>query len=221
MSKSAKSVLTLRLSDTQLIALSGAAQREDGVIAVYDRLKGAAAQKFMSTLIEKGLAREVRAKPGMSVARRDEDGRAVALVVTKQGRATVHVDDDEADEAPAKESSRSKGQEDGASAKVSPTSRSPKPGENVERASTGKGGSLAPTSDSRPREGSKLAAVIGLLARPDGASLDELIAATAWLPHTTRAALTGLRKRGYAVDRRRLDGKTRYEIAAPDAADAA
>ena len=26
-----------------------------------------------------------------------------------------------------------------------------------------------------------------------------LVAATGWLPHTTRAALTGLRKRGYAV----------------------
>ena len=30
-------------------------------------------------------------------------------------------------------------------------------------------------------------------------TLAELIAATGWLPHTTRAALTGLRKRGYAV----------------------
>ena len=30
-------------------------------------------------------------------------------------------------------------------------------------------------------------------------NVEELIAATDWLPHTTRAALTGLRKRGYAV----------------------
>jgi hypothetical protein len=29
--------------------------------------------------------------------------------------------------------------------------------------------------------------------------LDELIAATGWLPHTARAALTGLRHRGYDV----------------------
>ena len=33
----------------------------------------------------------------------------------------------------------------------------------------------------------------------------ELIAATGWLPHTTRAALTGLRKRGYAVGIDRAD----------------
>jgi hypothetical protein len=29
--------------------------------------------------------------------------------------------------------------------------------------------------------------------------MDELIAATGWLPHTGRAALTGLRHRGYEV----------------------
>ena len=33
----------------------------------------------------------------------------------------------------------------------------------------------------------------------------ELVAATGWLPHTTRAALTGLRKRGYAVGIDRAD----------------
>jgi hypothetical protein len=37
------------------------------------------------------------------------------------------------------------------------------------------------------------------LQRDCGATLEELIAATDWLPHTTRAALTGLRKRGCAV----------------------
>jgi len=39
----------------------------------------------------------------------------------------------------------------------------------------------------------------------DGATLAELVAATGWLPHTTRAALTGLRKRGYAVGIDRAD----------------
>jgi hypothetical protein len=41
--------------------------------------------------------------------------------------------------------------------------------------------------------------VIELLQRDRGATIDELIAATGWLAHTTPAALTGLRKRGYAV----------------------
>ena len=66
-----------------------------------------------------------------------------------------------------------------------------------------------------PRAGSKLAEVVGLLGRESGASIDELIAATDWLPHTTRAALTGLRKRGYSIERRREDDATRYWLASP------
>jgi hypothetical protein len=50
-----------------------------------------------------------------------------------------------------------------------------------------------------PREGTKIAQVINLLQRDPGATLDDLIAATGWLPHTARAALTGLRHRGYDV----------------------
>jgi DNA-binding MarR family transcriptional regulator len=60
---------------------------------------------------------------------------------------------------------------------------------------------------SAPRGGSKLARVIALLERDHGATIAELIAATGWLAHTTRATLTGLRKRGYAVTIHRSDEK--------------
>ena len=60
---------------------------------------------------------------------------------------------------------------------------------------------------SAPRGGSKLARVIALLERDHGATIEELIAATGWLAHTTRAALTGLRKRGYPVAIDRSDDK--------------
>ena len=64
-----------------------------------------------------------------------------------------------------------------------------------------------------PLAESKTAQVIALLQRPDGATLDELIAATGWLPHTTRAALTGLRKKGHAVERKAVEGgASRYMI---------
>ena len=64
-----------------------------------------------------------------------------------------------------------------------------------------------------PRVGSKLAQVTALLNRPDGANLDEMVSATGWLPHTMRAALTGLRKRGYRIERQRSDeGKSIYRI---------
>ena len=45
--------------------------------------------------------------------------------------------------------------------------------------------------------------------------------ATGWLPHTTRAALTGLRKRGYAVVRERTGGgDSIYRVAGPATAGA-
>ena len=65
-----------------------------------------------------------------------------------------------------------------------------------------------------PRSGSKQALLVEMLSKDDGASLDALIKATGWMPHTTRAALTGLRKRGYAVERIRNESKgSLYRIA--------
>jgi hypothetical protein len=58
-----------------------------------------------------------------------------------------------------------------------------------------------------PRQ-SKTAAVLALLTRDKGATLPELIDATGWLPHTTRAALTGLRKKGHSVARDKREGVT-------------
>jgi len=69
-----------------------------------------------------------------------------------------------------------------------------------------------------PRPASKRAAVIALLARPDGATLAELCDQTGWLAHSARAFLTGLRKGGHRVERSRSDGVTRYAIT--EAADA-
>jgi DNA-binding MarR family transcriptional regulator len=64
-----------------------------------------------------------------------------------------------------------------------------------------------PIRPSAPRGGTKLARVLALLERDHGATIEDLIAATGWLAHTTRAALTGLRKRGYAVAIDRSDDK--------------
>ena len=55
--------------------------------------------------------------------------------------------------------------------------------------------------------------MIDLLRRADGASIVDLTQATGWLAHTTRAAITGLRKRGYAVARERSEaGKSVYRV---------
>lgn len=59
--------------------------------------------------------------------------------------------------------------------------------------------------------------VIDLLWREQGATIGELIAATGWLPHTTRAALTGLRKKGHAIAKGKRDDATCYTIVATEA----
>ena len=64
-----------------------------------------------------------------------------------------------------------------------------------------------------PREGSKIARVIALLQRSEGATLAEMAEATGWLPHTTRAALTGLKKKGHAIERTKRGEMTCYRIA--------
>lgn len=61
---------------------------------------------------------------------------------------------------------------------------------------------------------SKAALVVTLLQRDEGASLSDLTDATNWLPHTIRAALTGLRKKGHAIDKTKRDGVTCYLIPA-------
>ena len=59
---------------------------------------------------------------------------------------------------------------------------------------------------------SKQAQLIELLQGDKAASTTDLATALGWLPHTTRAALTGLRKKGHAVVSEKVDGETRYRI---------
>nr|WP_244540308.1 DUF3489 domain-containing protein [Kaistia soli] len=67
------------------------------------------------------------------------------------------------------------------------------------------------------------------MSRQDGATIEVLIAATGWLPHTVRAVLSGLRKKGHRIDRQKDgDAGSVYRIllsptveAAPSVSDAA
>ena len=64
------------------------------------------------------------------------------------------------------------------------------------------------------REGSKSALLVKMLSAKDGVTLQALEDATGWLPHTMRAALTGLRKKGFVLARDRQPGKhSIYRIA--------
>ena len=58
----------------------------------------------------------------------------------------------------------------------------------------------------------KAAMVKKILAREKGATLLEMCKATGWQPHSCRAFLTGLRKKGGILKEQRSDGSLAYRI---------
>lgn len=84
-------------------------------------------------------------------------------------------------------------------------------GTNEPPAGTTKAGAKA---NEIPKKPAKSELVLGVLRRAEGATLDQMVEATGWLPHTTRAALTGLKKKGHVISSEKLDGVRTYRIAA-------
>ena len=184
-----------KLTDSQLSVLSKAAAREDGVALTPQGMGKAAATKVGSSLVARKLMREVRSKLGMPIWR-EMDGKNFSLVITRAGRNAIGV----ADDATASDHSAPKATRPRAAPETAKVSAAAQPEQR--------------SIDGAPRPGSKQALVVDMLCKSDGASLDALIKATGWLPHTTRAALTGLRKRGYSVERVRDESKgSLYRIA--------
>src|SRR4029077_18067068 len=71
----------------------------------------------------------------------------------------------------------------------------------------------------RPRASTKRAALIGMLERPEGASVAEIGQRLGWLPHTVRAAMTGLRHAGREVTRSKdATGQSVYRLARAETA---
>ena len=67
----------------------------------------------------------------------------------------------------------------------------------------------------KSREGTKQAALIAMLGRPEGATIDEVVEATGWQPHTVRGAFAGaLKKRlGLTIASEKVEGRGRvYRI---------
>ena len=187
-----------KLSDKQLMLLSAASQRQDLLLPRPDTLKGGAARALVSKLLAGGLVEEITVGPADPHWRTGEDNQAVGLRITPAGLEAIGVEPEHAADADRGEAPQAHGLE-------------AQPASAQEPAVT-----AAPR---RQREGTKRALLIALLSRAQGASLEDLIAATGWLPHTTRAALTGLRRKGYAITRSKgEDGPTRYRIVAESGA---
>lgn len=60
---------------------------------------------------------------------------------------------------------------------------------------------------------SKASMILELLGRDGGATLEQMVAATGWQSHTTRAALTGFRKKGHVITSEKADGVRVYHLA--------
>ena len=199
--------MSIKLTDTQLVMLSAAAQRNDRCLVAAPNLKVAAAQKLASKLIAAGLVKEIKARAGAPVWRRDDEaGLTYALKLTAAGAKAIATDEN-AEPGPV-------GDEGDLREDVEQALPSSQQRHSAPDASPAGSNETAPPRPSAPRGGTKLAQVVELLQRDCGATIDELIDATGWLPHTTRAALTGLRKRGYAaaIDRSDKERGSIYRI---------
>jgi hypothetical protein len=195
----------MELTDTYLVILSAAAQREDGGLQLPPDLEHAAAEKLVAMLAGAGLIEEIEAAGALPVWRRVDDA-AFALRITAKGLTAIAVDD-EAESGVANPGGSQ------APSTVGPAPKAKKKGPSKK---TAKGSKANPKLSK-----AKIDQVRGLLMRKRGATIREMMELTTWLPHTTRAVLTGLRKRGFEIRREALKDKpTVYRIAGGEATSA-
>lgn len=186
-----------KLSDTQLVILSAAVQREDrNVLPLPGSLRGGAAAKVIGALLKHGLIAETptdsRTKADAAlnrIWRNDEDGNAILLHITDAGLAAIGIEPEGGDSAPT-------GADEAPSAEApqdSPAEADPAP-----KART-------------PRTGTKQAKIIEMLRAEGGATIDEIVAATGWQPHTVRGAFAGALKKklGLEVTSEKVEGRGR------------
>ena len=194
-----------KLSDTQSILLTAAAQRAGGnLLPLPGSLRGGAATKVVAALLTRGLAEErivesaAAADPALNrLWRNADDGRGVLLRITAAGLDALGIEAGGAAVAAVE-------------AAVAP------------RASKGRGsrphGPVGATAagSGKTREGTKQALLVGMLGRAEGATIAEIVAATGWQPHTVRGAFAGaLKKRlGLTIASEKVEGRGRvYRIA--------
>jgi hypothetical protein len=216
-----------KLSDTQVIILSAAAQRSDGnLLPLPGSLRGGAATKVVGALLTRGLIREQitdsprKANAALNtVWRNEDDGRAVLLKITRSGLAAIGVEpiaDAPADAAvayPFNAGINSAGEPaDGTAAEAEPAAVTRKRG-RPKKATEMPAEAPAPR---KSRDDTKQAQLIAMLRRKEGATIAQIVAATGWLPHTIRGAFAGALKKklGLAVTSEKVEGERVYRLPA-------
>ncbi len=160
------------------------------------KIKGGAATKTLEGLRKKGLLEERPGTRNATAWREGEDGRRMILVITDAGLQAIGVD---ADEKTSKQPTPTKAQ---AKKRRGGTVRKPAAATPKDK-----------KSQTAVRPDTKQALLINLLKRKKGATIEAIVAALDWQPHTVRAALTRLRQKGLAIERARQEGGSRYRIA--------
>lgn len=194
-----------RLNDTQLTILTSAAARDDRRVLPLPRLRApsVAVQKTLRSLLTDGLIEEVAATRDDPVWEQSDQHGRVTLAVTADGLAAIGI---ETDAAPA---ARSRAKPVKGHARAKKAAKGAKVANKASRARTGDGGDKEP---------SKQDVVIALLRRGNGASIEEVMAATGWQAHSVRGFLSGALKRRLGLElvseKNKKTGERRYHIAA-------
>ena len=167
----------MKFTDTQLIIPSKASQRDDRAVQLPANLKGGAANKVVTKLLEDGLLEELPAGRTLPAWRRDDSERPVALRITRRGLKAIQINDDEVEPSSA---SRAK-----PAGKRTRTAKVLTRGSRAKKRSPGTGAQSA-------RGASKQAVVLNMLGRTRGTTIDAITQATGWQTHSIRGFLSGV-----------------------------
>jgi hypothetical protein len=205
-----------KLSDSQLVVLSAACQRDGrSVYPLTLNLKGSAADKVLKSLLAKDLIEEVPAGLNDEVWREDKHSARLTLRATDAAVAALNIDSD----TPAPVDDVAGPPKPEKKARATAKKRRPSTGKRTKTKKLGKTArkKIGAKTPRATRENTKQARLIEMLKRPKGASIDEIVEALDWQPHTVRGAIAGALKKklGLDVTSEKSDKRGRvYRIAA-------
>jgi hypothetical protein len=197
-----------KLSDTQTIILSAAAQRDDGnVLPLPGSLRGGAAHKVVGALLSRGLIAEritdstAMADPALNrIWRNEPDARGVLLIITPAGLDAIGIETAESEAPAAGEGTNSAGEPAAGAhtcAEEAPVEPSPKRRGGRKKSAPAGGDTAAPR---KSRDGTKQAQLIAMLRRSEGATIAQIVESTGWQPHTVRGAFAGALKKKLGLE---------------------